>query len=85
MKDASMNDRYRVLVLTSLPDLADEVMTVVRRHFRHPQLICWEMGNRRTPIADIRAWFATLDPAHVERVFLNHPRAIIHPPCLADL
>ena len=42
----------------------------------------WAAKNRRTPIAEIRQWFSALDSthaAHQERVFLNHPRAIIAP------
>lgn len=48
----------------------------------------WDPANRHTPIAEIRQWFAALDPAHPahrERVFLNHPRAIISPPYFDDL
>ncbi len=48
----------------------------------------WDPHNRHTPVAEIRQWFAALDaahPAHGERVFLNHPRAIINPPYFDDL
>jgi methionyl-tRNA formyltransferase len=48
----------------------------------------WNAHNRHTPIGEIRRWFAALDPhhpAHQERVFLNHPRAIINPPYFDDL
>ena len=48
----------------------------------------WDLRNRHTPIEEIRRWFAALDPdhpAHAERVFLNHPRAIINPPYFDDL
>jgi methionyl-tRNA formyltransferase len=48
----------------------------------------WDPTNRHTPIEEMRAWFARLDPAHpahAERVFLNHPRAIISPPYFDDL
>lgn len=48
----------------------------------------WDATNQHTPIEEIRRWFAELDPAHPahrERVFLNHPRAIIHPPYFDDV
>lgn len=48
----------------------------------------WHPTNRHTPIAEIRRWFAALPPdhpAHQERVFMNHPRAIINPPYFDDL
>jgi methionyl-tRNA formyltransferase len=48
----------------------------------------WDPVNRHTPIEDIRHWFEALDPdhpAHQERVFLNHPRAIIGPPYFDDI
>lgn len=48
----------------------------------------WDPDNRHTPIAEIRRWFASLDaahPAHQERIFMNHPRAIINPPYFDDL
>ncbi|MGE0485647.1 MAG: formyltransferase family protein [Gammaproteobacteria bacterium] len=48
----------------------------------------WHPTNRHTPIEDIRRWFSDLPadhPAHRERVFLNHPRAIISPPYFDDL
>lgn len=48
----------------------------------------WDPVNRHTPIEEIRRWFAALDsshPAHQERVFLNHLRAIIGPPYFDDL
>jgi methionyl-tRNA formyltransferase len=48
----------------------------------------WDPTNRHTPIEEMRKWFLTLDPkhpAHQERVFLNHPRAIISPPYFDDL
>jgi methionyl-tRNA formyltransferase len=48
----------------------------------------WDPRNRHTPIQDIRGWFARLDPkhpAHGERVFLNHPRAVVNPPYFDDL
>ncbi|MSR13060.1 MAG: hypothetical protein EXR86_00520 [Gammaproteobacteria bacterium] len=48
----------------------------------------WDPSNRHTLIEQIRRWFADLapdHPAHQERVFLNHPRAIINPPYFDDL
>ncbi len=48
----------------------------------------WHPTNRHTPVTQIRQWFADLDPhhpAHQERVFLNHPRAVIAPPYFDDL
>lgn len=48
----------------------------------------WAPDNRHTRVTEIRQWFAALDPAHpahAERVFLNHPRAIINPPYFDDL
>lgn len=48
----------------------------------------WHPTNKHTPIAEIRKWFAALPadhPAHKERVFLNHPRAIISPPYFDDV
>lgn len=48
----------------------------------------WDPNNRHTPIEEIRRWFADLDPdhpAHQERVFLSHPRAIIGPPYFDDI
>lgn len=48
----------------------------------------WDAKNRHTPVEEIRSWFSRLDaghPAHDERVFLNHPRAIISPPYFDDL
>lgn len=48
----------------------------------------WHPTNRHTPIEDMRSWFAKLapdHPAHQERIFLNHPRAIISPPYFDDL
>lgn len=48
----------------------------------------WDANNRHTPIGEIRRWFSALDPghpAHRERVFLNHPRAIVNPPYFDDL
>ena len=53
-----------------------------------PQAEHWDANNRHTPIGEIRRWFATLDaghPAHRERVFLNHPRAIVNPPYFDDV
>lgn len=49
---------------------------------------CWDPHNRHTPLAEIRRWFAELDPAHPahrERIFFNHPRAIMQPPYFDDL
>ncbi len=48
----------------------------------------WHPTNRHTPMEEVRKWFSALDgnhPAHQERVFLNHPRAIISPPYFDDL
>lgn len=48
----------------------------------------WDTENRNTPIEEMRRWFSQLDPqhpAHDERVYLNHPRAIISPPYFDDL
>ncbi len=48
----------------------------------------WDTGNRDTRIAEIRSWFSKLDPkhpAHDERVYFNHPRAIMSPPYFDDL
>lgn len=48
----------------------------------------WHPTNRDTPIKEMRKWFADLDPrhpAHHERIFLNHPRAILAPPYFDDL
>lgn len=48
----------------------------------------WHLFNRHTPIEEMRRWFSNLDPdhpAHQERIFLNHPRAIISPPYFDDL
>ncbi len=48
----------------------------------------WHPTNRHTPIEELRRWFSALDrnhPAHQERIFLNHPRAIIAPPYFDDL
>lgn len=48
----------------------------------------WTVTNRNTSIAEIRQWFSALDSthaAHQERVFLNHPRAIIAPPYFDDV
>jgi len=48
----------------------------------------WHPTNRHHSVEDIRAWFDALapeHPAHQERVFLNHPRAIISPPYFDDV
>jgi len=48
----------------------------------------WHPENRHTPTQEIRRWFAQLASdhlAHSERIFLNHPRAIISPPYFDDL
>lgn len=48
----------------------------------------WHPTNRHHTVADIRRWFDDLDPAHPahqERVWLNHPRAIISPPYFDDV
>jgi methionyl-tRNA formyltransferase len=48
----------------------------------------WHPTNRHTPLEDIRRWFRELDPAHpahLERVWFNHPRAIITPPYFDDI
>ncbi|MEQ8694266.1 MAG: formyltransferase family protein [Gammaproteobacteria bacterium] len=48
----------------------------------------WHSTNRHHTVADIREWFSGLDaahPAHQERVWLNHPRAIISPPYFDDV
>ena len=48
----------------------------------------WDPENRHTPIEQMREWFLKLapdHPAHEERVFLNHPRAIISPPYFDDV
>lgn len=48
----------------------------------------WHPTNRHTPIGEMRRWFADLapdHPAHGERIFLNHPRAIMSPPYFDDL
>lgn len=48
----------------------------------------WHPTNRHTPIAEMRKWFDALPPDHPvrqERIFLNHPRAIISPPYFDDL
>ena len=48
----------------------------------------WDPENRHTPMAEIREWFSNLNPshpAHEERVFLNHPRAIFSPPYFDDI
>lgn len=48
----------------------------------------WHPTNRHTPIEVMRRWFAELapdHPAHQERIFLNHPRAIMSPPYFDDL
>jgi len=43
----------------------------------------WHPTNRHHTVADVRAWFEALEPAHPahqERVPFNHPHAIIGPP-----
>ncbi|MGR8947898.1 MAG: formyltransferase family protein [Gammaproteobacteria bacterium] len=48
----------------------------------------WDPDNRHTPIEEMREWFSKLHPkhpAHEERVFLSHPRAIFSPPYFDDL
>ncbi len=48
----------------------------------------WHPTNRHTPIEVMRGWFAALapdHPVHQERIFLNHPRAILSPPYFDDL
>ena len=48
----------------------------------------WHPSNRHTPIVEMRRWFAELNPnhpAHQERIFLNHPRAIVSPPYFDDI
>jgi methionyl-tRNA formyltransferase len=47
----------------------------------------WDADGPRN-VEDVQAWFAALDsshPAHQERVFMNHPKAIISPPYFSDL
>jgi len=39
------NVDYRVLLLTSIPDLIDSITAVTREHFSHVEGIYWEMGN----------------------------------------
>jgi methionyl-tRNA formyltransferase len=48
----------------------------------------WHPTNRNLTVADVRRWFAALDPAHPahqERVPFNHPRAIISVPYFDDI
>ncbi len=48
----------------------------------------WHPINKHTPIEEIRRWFAALPAdhtAHGERVFFNHPRAIMAPPYFDDV
>lgn len=48
----------------------------------------WHPANRHTPIEEMRKWFSAMapdHPVHQERIFLNHPRAIISPPYFDDL
>lgn len=48
----------------------------------------WHPTNRNHTVEDVRRWFKALDPgdpAHQERVPLNHPRAILSPPYFDDL
>jgi methionyl-tRNA formyltransferase len=47
----------------------------------------WDAGNAHHSIEDVRAWFRDLDPAHpahAERIFFNHPKAIMEPPYFSD-
>ena len=48
----------------------------------------WHPTNRHHTVADIRDWFKALDPhhpAHDERIWLNHPHAIMSPPYFDDV
>jgi len=43
-----MNNNYRLLLLTSVPDSTEEVTAVAEKHFLSPTVIFWEMGNTST-------------------------------------
>lgn len=42
------NRDYRLLVLTSDPETIDEVTAIGNKHFEHPTVLFWEMGNMAT-------------------------------------
>jgi len=42
------NQDYRVLLLTSIPDLIDSITAITREHFTNVESIYWEMGNMET-------------------------------------
>jgi methionyl-tRNA formyltransferase len=42
----AQNQDYKVLLLTSIPDLIDTITAVAREHLTHVESIYWEMGNK---------------------------------------
>ena len=42
------NQDYKVLLLTSIPDLIDTIAALTREHFLNVESIYWEMGNMET-------------------------------------
>lgn len=82
--ERSVTDCQRMLEIVceriSGSDVGTRCFTPIDEH--------WHPTNRHTPIEHLRNWFSRLPPehpAHQERVFLNHPRAIISPPYFDDV
>ncbi len=44
----AQNEDYRVLLLTSIPDLLDTITAMTREHFQNVEGIYWEFGNMET-------------------------------------
>ena len=68
------NQDYRVLLLTSIPDLIDGITAMTRRHFQNVEGIYWQFGNMETKpdvLKQIEASDFNLIISHVSGVILK--------------
>ena len=73
----AQNEDYKVLLLTSIPDLIDTLTAMARDHFSNVESIYWEFGNMETKpavIKQIEAGDHNLIISHINGIILkrNH-------------
>ncbi len=71
------NQDYKVLLLTSVPDIIEAITAITREHLPSVESIYWEMGNLETKpaaIKQIEARDYTLITSHINSIILkpNH-------------
>ncbi len=67
---------YRVLLLTSIPDLIDSITAVTKAHLPNVESIYWEMGNNDTKpdvLAQMEASDYNLIISHINGIILKRP------------